>query len=312
MIANNKLGKYDEQSGFYDGVIGDLQRNKTQLIAIPQHYPLIDPERKYFEYSWPINEDQMMIASVYDSAYNKMLTDVTAMFTSVNPELWYIVLAVYFIFIILLKMSFWIQEKLPTKSPLWTVTSAFLYEDNFSEITLFDKIFCVTAISFLFFFGTYLLNSMSSDLIIYVEPPTIKSYADALDRVDQGFPLQVVLPPYLPETSKFKEEYEKNPNSAEGRLYNLRSNIFQDENTPIPQLLSKLTDPVIKLEAIVITRESIIESITAYTLNVFGNLDKFKSINGLLNVDPYSKKYTNVLVYGTSLNPIGKNKIQKT
>ena len=103
---------------------------------------------------------------------------------------------------------------------LWLVACAFLFEDNFPENTLYNKCINVCAGVFLFFFGNYLLNSMSSDLVVYQNPPVITSYQEALDWINSGHKLEILIPPQIPESDIFKN---KPSNSIEGKLFKYRS-----------------------------------------------------------------------------------------
>lgn len=301
-------GSYNHTSGLYSGAVGALQRNETQGMAIPVYYPLHDMDEKYFEYTWPFREDRMMIACAYNYSYHGMEADVTAMFTSVDYELWIAVLCGFTTFVVLLKTAYWILGvSKKYKSPLWMVTSAFLFEDDFPADTTFNKIVNVCACVFLFFFGGYLMNCMSSDLVVYVNPPVITSYADALDRIEDGHKLTIIFPPALPESEKFREA---DPASIEGKLFKLRSTLLDKgadgRNLPVAYFMSQLTQPVIRTEAIAIMREDALKAVTAWILHVAGDLESFKWINGLLNIDPEAMKYTNVIAFQKSIDPDAK------
>lgn len=181
------MGTFDPKTGLYDGAIGLIQRGEADLIPVPMYYPLKDANDEYFDYSHPIMEDEMMIICAYNTTVGAKDKDILQMFTSVQVTLWYITLAAFLTFILLLTIGYkvlGVGHKY--KAPSWMVTCAFLSEDNFPEDTPFNRVITVTACLFLFFFGNYLFNSMSSDLIVYDKPRVIASYADALARVAEG------------------------------------------------------------------------------------------------------------------------------
>lgn len=289
----------------WDGAIGALQRNETEIVAFPVYYPIQDRDNQYFEYSLPFHEDRMMIACAYNSSYRKIEIDITSMFTSVSYELWMAVLVAFLTFVSLLNMGYKLMGTSSRyKSPLWMVTSAFLAEDNFPDDSTFNKFVNITACIFQLFFGGYLMNSMSSDLVVYVNPPVVTSYSDIFDRVDQGYKMQIILPPFLPEGDKFRDA---DPGSPENRLYKLRSTLLDRKNGqlqhPVTYIMGKLADPFIKLEAIGILREDAIKALAAWSFNVAGDVEGYEPIKGLLNTDPEGKKFTNIIVFRKNANP---------
>lgn len=56
---------------------------------------------------------------------------------------------------------------------------------------------------------------MSSDLVVYVPPPTITSYSEAIEWKEAGHKLDIIFAPHLPESDKFAEA---DPDSPEGML----------------------------------------------------------------------------------------------
>lgn len=270
---------------------------------MPQYFPLIDPSNEFFGYTIPINEDSMMIACAYNSTYNKVTKDITFMFTSIHIDLWIATLLCFLCFVSMLQLGHWLLGS-NHKSPLWMVTSAFLYEDNIPQDSLFHKLLNACVAFFLFFFGSYLLNSMSSDLVVYTNPPVITSYGDIIDRIQAGNKLDVIMPPQLPETARFASAP---PGSWEEKMFALRSTMLDSDHVSVPMMLAQLTGPIVNLEAVVIMREFVMRPVAAYALSVSGSLEQFEPINGLLNVDPEGAKFMNAFVYGASIHPTAKH-----
>lgn len=308
--VSKSFGLYDAKTEEWSGAIGQLQREEIQLLAIPVYYPVLDPDEKFFAYSWPFHEDRMMIVCAYNSSYNKIEVDVINMFTSIRYELWLAVLMAFTTFVILLSFGYAILGITKRyKSPLWMVTSAFLFEDNFPDDTTFNKAVNVCACVFLFFFGAYLMNGMSSDLVVYIPPPTIASYADAIEWRAQGHKLSVMMVPALPETEKFASS---DPATPEGQLYAMKSDMFEDAQLSIAVLLSKLTKPIVNMEMIVIMREDMMKAVTAWVLNTVSSMDSFKDYKALLNVDQHSQRYSNVIAFSKSLPQEMQTMIRKS
>ena len=100
------------------------------------------------------------------------------------------------------------------------VTSAFLFEDSFPDDSAFNKCIATAATLYLFFFGNYLMNFMSSELIVFPSPDIIKSYNDIVEWNAQGRKVTIVFPPGLPESEKFALAPK---GSLMNRLWNLRT-----------------------------------------------------------------------------------------
>lgn len=138
------------------------------------------------------------------------------------------------------------------------VTSAFLFEDSFPEDIPFNKMITVSATLFLFFFGNYLMNFMSADLIVYSKPPVLIGYEGVLERVESGKNVSVIFLPGLPETLRYQEAPE---GTFEAKMWQLQKPApFKDG---VMELVIALKDPVIRQEAVAMMREVIINAVTA-------------------------------------------------
>ena len=302
------LGSYNHSLNSYTGAIGLVQKGLADMVPIPVYYPLIDPDNEFFDYSNPIREDRMMMVCAYNKTVKGSDEDIMAMFLSVDTDLWFATLAGFITFILLLKIAYKILNVgHKYKPPAWMVTCAFLFEDNFPEDTPFNRVVTVTACVFLFFFGNYLLNSMSSDLIVFDSPRVIASYQDALNRVADGDELGILFYSGLPETEKFRDAP---PGTVESKLWMLRREV-QSETGDAVKLVNQLVMPIVEQKAIAILREVIVKAVTAYAICAGSDLGNFDDINGLFSVDPESKKYTDVIVFSRGLDPISKGQIIK-
>ena len=107
------------------------------------------------------------------------------------------------------------------------VACAFLFEDNFPENTLYYKCINIIAGVFLFFFGNYLMNCMSSDLVVFQKPQVIHSFKEALNWIKAGHELEILFPPPIPESDYFKESLH---GTIEYELYEHRSRLMDDHH----------------------------------------------------------------------------------
>ena len=301
------IGLYNPKTGSYSGAIGKVHDGLADMVAVPIYYPLIDPDNEYFDYSNPIREDKMMMACAYNKSVAAIDKDIMAMFSSVDPSFWWATLGGFVTFILLLQFGYKVLDAAKDyKPPAWMVTCAFLFEDNFPEDRPFNRVVNVTACVFLFFFGNYLLNSMSSDLIVYDSPRVITRYQDILDRVAGGEEMKVVIHPLTPEASKFQDAL---PGAIENKLWQLRAG---DVGNTGPGMVMKLVGPVTKQRTMTILREDIVKAIAAYSLLAISGIEEMDDINAFLAIDPDVKKFTNVMAFRKGLDSFSKWAIVRT
>ena len=297
---------YDSTTGSYSGAIGMVQKGLADMVAIPVYYPLIDPDNEYFDYSNPIREDKMMMACAYNKTVAATDNDIMAMFSSVDPPLWWATLCGFITFILLLQFGYKVLNATKNyKPPAWMVTCAFLFEDNFPEDRPFNRVVNMTACVFLFFFGNYLLNSMSSDLIVYESPRVVTKYQDILDRVAGGEEMKVVFHSGLPEAGKFRDAL---PGTVENRLWQLRAG---EIGSRADSMFTKLVGPVTEQRAIGILREEVLKAVAAYCLIAISGNEQFDDINAFFAFDPEAKKFTNVMVFRKGLDSFSKRAVVK-
>lgn len=145
----------------------------------------------------------------------------------------------------------------------WLVLCAFLGEDNFPSDNIFYRIVSASLCTFLFFFTTFILNCMSTDMVIVKNPIVISSYQDMLDRK-----IGIVWPSFLPETQKFLEAEE---NTIQAKLWKQRIEL-PPEGTAVFLLMK---DKLINQEVVTIVREFVIRTATAvafYLLKILVSL----------------------------------------
>ena len=139
--AHDGAGLFDPKTGNYSGAIGMVQKGLADMVAVPVYYPLIDPDNEYFDYSNPIREDKMMMGCAYNKSVAGIDKDMMAMFSSVDPALWWATLAGFVTFILLLQFGYKVLDAAENyKPPTWMVTCAFLFEDNIPEDRPFNRV----------------------------------------------------------------------------------------------------------------------------------------------------------------------------
>ena len=332
----NVFGVYDHATGFYSGAIGLLQRNQTDFLATTVFLPhLIDPDCKYFDYSMPVSTSTLAIASVYNYTEEKVgekdLMD--GIITGFGVEFLVAAIASFLLFVFLLQVgqrilfkrghghfidhkyqgSKWGQvaarslmnRRNEKRSPFWLVARAFLLEDNFPETDFFHKLFGLVVSVYLFFFLCYVLNNVSTDMVVTKDPQTIGSYQDILDRPD----VEILWPSVLPDYELFKESPE---GSIEHKLF---KKALVTESGLAGALSEKLKfiNRYKQQTLVTILRDSFLYMMSSilFTLGTKMNHEGLGEMRLLVRTDPNAKEVTNALVVGKAIDPFVKRAIFK-
>ena len=178
----------------------------------------------------------------------------------------------------------------------WIMICAILDQDqypNISKVAFTILSFCFS----LFFFITidsFMLNSMSSDLVSIKEPKVTRTYQDVLDR--PASELKVLFSPGIGEENFFR--YAE-PGSKEAQIWSRHVEVTQITMESI----AELWNPIIAQELIGIARMWLIRAV--------GNLGITKTresgneeIRALVTRDETEKSFTNAIMYSKEINPI--------
>lgn len=189
------------------------------------------------------------------------------------------------------------------------VTSAFLFEDSFPDDSTFNKCIAVTATLYLFFFGNYLMNFMSSELIVFPAPHVMSSYDDILEWYAQGKNLTIILPPGLPESEKFALAPE---GSVMKQLWDAHSPGFSfDLGTE--GILAKFGTELLKdFRVVTILRDTIARAVAARGFYLGGKLE-MGGVDALFAIDDSATDttYPSVIPIGKHLDPFLKDVLLK-
>lgn len=182
------------------------------------------------------------------------------------------------------------------------VTSAFLFEDTFPDDIPFNKIVTVSATLYLFFFGNYLMNYMSSDLVVYEKPDIIASYADIIRRNAEGRTVRVILAPGLPETEIFSQAPE---GSIMNQIWKLSKPVDLKQNSL--QLLEEFKHDVMNQGAITILREVLVRAVAARAFYLGAELSD--GIEAIFAIDDSAREttYSSVIPIGKHVDPFIKD-----
>ena len=172
----------------------------------------------------------------------------------------------------------------------WIVFSAIIDQDNFPVISSV----CSSIIFFILIYY-FMLNMISTDLIVIDEPKVIKSYNDIARRNDLGIV-------FLPGTNE--EDFFKDAKygTYEYEIWRKR----QQLESVSPESIGQMIIPAMNQKLITILREWIQVIASNYILQVAFRMEEFKDARILLTRDATEKYYTSSFIVSKDVHPILK------
>ena len=163
-----------------------VQRNQVDMYLYWAKYPL----KGDFLYSPILNEENLMILSTYNVSKMSSTKDIIFMFTEYSGVMWLQIFSVLLAIAIIMSIANWFsQKRFKFLDFVWTVLMFALDVDYLKEINNFLMVLSIFLSFFCFFTTQYLLNSISTDMIVIPDPIVIQSYQDIIDhdQVSPGF-----------------------------------------------------------------------------------------------------------------------------
>lgn len=150
---------------------------------LPIIYPLNTTDESII-YTKPLSETTMTILSFYNltNADAAEEQDIAFMFSTIPPMLWLWIFLSYLTFIAVFKLGHWLLDCERRSDSIWTITCAFLNEDNFPENHKYIALLSVVMATGLFFAMNFLGSLTTTDLVSVDSPILVKSYQDIIDR----------------------------------------------------------------------------------------------------------------------------------
>ena len=162
----------------------------------------------------------------------------------------------------------------------WIVTRAFFDQDQFPDISNVTFSALGLLISLLFFVAKdcFMLNLVSTDLVVIKEPPVIRSYQDAVEREN----LRILL-----FSGTFEETFFRG--ADEGTLeHNLWNKVYLVEELS-PQSLMAIYDPVVEQRMVSLVRDWL--GINAAVIGITkSRMDGYNNLRALATKDESSGK----------------------
>lgn len=150
------------------------------MPAINTEFPLKSSD---FKYSPVIGEESIHFTSAYNMTNMTETRDLMHMFAAYDWVMWFCVLTTMFIVINLLMLGrHLLQKKKGIAEPTWIVTMFMLDQDYLHEVNAFLYVLSISLTFFSYFNTQYMLNNMSTDMIVILDPEVIQSYDDIISR----------------------------------------------------------------------------------------------------------------------------------
>ena len=310
------FGELNHTTGHYSGAIGDVQHQKADFLSSTVYYPLMDPNQEYFNYSFVNIEDVMMIASAYKFSQKFDSKDVIDALTGFPPPFFWTLFATFTALFLFFKIGLWTSNRIKSdchrgnswerrsekRCPGWLITRAFLMDDNFNGHDLFQKSIATTTCLFVFLFSSYMLSGMSTDMVVVKDPVTIGSYQDILDRDN----VQIIWPTFIPDFQTFRDAPS---DSIESKLWPRRQMIRPEDSAMTTAL--KMGERIVDQSLVLVLREPLVRFAAVMACSVAHQLGHDTSgMRGLLRIDPMAKKYARAMLFGKSIDPFLKLKLE--
>lgn len=108
VLQHDTLGYYDKENKSYTEAIGELENGNADVLIVPAYYPFheADDDDPKFDYSLPINSDNMMMVCAYHNNVTETELDLMSMFTSVPTNLWWLTFGSFLTFVLVLNVGY--------------------------------------------------------------------------------------------------------------------------------------------------------------------------------------------------------------
>jgi hypothetical protein len=168
----------------YDGCIGSLQRNQSDVLLGPGDHPIVAPDLMQGSVN---GYERMGIFSIYNqpNPHDASNTQILDMFQTFSPDLWLTIIMAYITIFSLLWLSMRRKPRRKTVRLISKLLTACILKQHssrgFTVIRTTNRILYLLATIFSFYFTYYLTSMIKTDMVVVYPPATIESYQDILD-----------------------------------------------------------------------------------------------------------------------------------
>lgn len=264
-------------------------------------------EYESVDYEIPLWSDDLIIACAYNYTGEPMPIDLLDAYLTFHWSYYFSVLFAICYLVAAWSLCAFFARKLSRKvrkeirrariDSCWIVFSAIIDQDNFPVISsiCFTILSLCSSIIFFVLIDCFMLNMISTDLVVIDEPKVIKSYYDIARRKDLG----IVFLPGMNEEDFFKDAKY---GTYEYEIWRKR----QQLESVSPGSIGQMIIPAINQKLITILREWIQVIASNYILQVAFRMEEFKDARILLTRDTTEKYYTSSFIVSKDVHPILK------
>lgn len=244
----------------------------------------------------------MTIITAYNVSHTLYMSDILFMYRSIPFVIWIGVMVTFVSLVTMITIGQKISKPKLRIKPVWSLFSAFIDQDSYSFNTYdpryarFIMLLSIFISTFSYFTGSYIGNSVSTDLVVIEKAYAPTTYKEIIDRK-----MIVGFSKMLPEYEKFRDSPL---GSIEWELFKLRK-YFHIQ----PESLIEMRDPLLGQRGALVGRRLITEGAGRATIALFsGNLP---DLRGLMTKDPDARRYTNVFALSASVEEEKKMLMRK-
>ena len=136
-------------------------------------------------------DEKLLIWGMYNISQQQQNQDIIYLFCTYTYSMWIAVFVILSVVTLLLMVGrFLLEEKKDTMEPIWIVSMFMLDQDYLDEVNNFLFVLSTFLSWFCFFNTQYLLNNMSTDMVVIKDPIVVRTYQDILD-MDHVMPIML-------------------------------------------------------------------------------------------------------------------------
>ena len=219
VVWSEKYGDIvDQKEQRYDGCIGELQNNRSDIVTFPTSFPLMAPN---ITNGVVFMSTKTTIVSAYSNTFENLKTDVMQCFAAFDISLWLLVVLSVVILVTLQLLTIRVRvrrrsKKEPVLSYLQTVLTAAVLK-QFSGFTVRSSRFSVRlmlalTIVFLFLTHFFFASMIKTEMVVMKSPETISNYEEVLEQEN-------CKPVWIKSISSHYEFADADPNSHAGKIW---------------------------------------------------------------------------------------------
>ena len=281
-VSDGEFGDKKDQSGRYDGCMGDLQQNKTDLAIMPVKYPVT----AFNVTSTVFMASKTTIFSTYSNRFDSLKTDVIEFVAAFDKLLWMTILTAFLILVFLQVSSIRMKRKRRSVLKLTgnVMTSASLKQ--YSSLDVLSKRFTVRlSLLMILIFGFqihfYLISMIKTEMVVQKPPDTISTYEELVNHPKSK-------PYFLKASSDYWAFRDADKDSPSGRIWKkavengLEKCIFGFDYKRVISAFAEMS----KKEAVFIIPEFLIDGFTTNACSFYRGIANQMEINSWHKTDP--------------------------